>query len=212
MRKIVFLMIIGLIAAMCGCEKIIVEEKEEDEQEQTTDLRDDDGDGYYDDGDGYDEGDDDEWEEDTTKTYDRSTEYVEKDFTVEEGDDTGGFHTGDEITVSQFINNEIRCGVWVTGYIVAACTTSANKEDNVDFTPPFKFSSAVLIADKPDENNVSRCASIQLKSGSAIRNTLDPETHPEIKGKRLKVFGYKTTYLGIPGIKDILSGNFMLLD
>lgn len=117
--------------------------------------------------------------------------------------------TGDVISVTDFINKSLNGGVWVEGYIVASC------HDNIkhaDFTAPFSGASALLLADDPEETNSSNLIAIELKSGSNIRKVANLVDHPENKGKRLKVFGYRSTYLGIYGIKGVSNNMFELLD
>ena len=198
-----------LLAIFCGCEKVIIEESEDGKKTEQTSKnnRNDNGDGDDEDGD-EDDWDDGDMPEDTTATYDRNSSYLEED--IVDGNDPGSSDRDKVWTVTEFVNGEMTKAGWVEGYIVAACANSALKEAYVDFEPPFKWSSAILLADDLNERDVHKMMSVQLKSGSAIRKALDPEFHPEIQGKRLRVYGYGTIYLGIMGMKDIGSNDFVL--
>lgn len=208
-RKMLWVLMACLLAVFCGCEKVIIEESEDGKKTEQTSKnnRNDHGDGDDEDGDDED-WDDDDMPEDTTATYDRNSAYLEED--IVDGNDDDGSDRDRVWTVTEFINGEMTKAGWVEGYIVAACANSALKEAYVDFEPPFKWSSAILLADDLNERDVHKMMSVQLKSGSAIRKALDPEFHPEIQGKRLRVYGYGTIYLGIMGMKDIGSNDFVL--
>ena len=88
------------------------------------------------------------------------------------------------------------------GYIVGACT---QRKDNNDFTAPFKWSSALLMADNPDEKNLDRMMAVELKSGSKIRKQINLVDHPEYYKHKLLLFGYHSSYMG-GGMKNIGSG------
>lgn len=130
---------------------------------------------------------------------------------VNSGDDDGysSINSDDIISVSEFIENDLSESVYVKGYIVASCTRNIK---NADFDAPFEGATALLLADSPDERDTDNVISIELKSGSKMREELNLEDHPENKGKILVVFGSRTTYLGIIGMKNISSGMYWLID
>ena len=206
MKTVQFIVIIFFLLMATGCEKAIL-----DEEEEKTEIRNDndnDNGNDNDDGKGNDDGNDDGEDDGSNLNDDRQTPYEEKDF-VDGNEDHGGYQTGDELTVMEFIQADYLPGVWVTGYIVGACARSI---ENADFDAPFDWSSAILLADNPNERNVDRVISIELKSGSELRKTVNLDDHPEMKGRRLRIFGYRCTYLGIYGIKNVNSGNWQLLN
>lgn len=184
------------VLSFASCEKSPYEEEIEENTEQ--------GGGNTSDNNDSDE--ETEWED---TDYDGDTPYEDPNITDGNDNNGDGYKTGDELNVTQFINAANLPGVYVTGYIVAAC---AQNKNNAEFTAPFTYSSAVLLADDPSERNVEKTISIQLKSGSKIRDAVNLDEHPENHGKRLRVFGYRTTYLGLKGIKDIGANNWELLD
>lgn len=119
---------------------------------------------------------------------------------------TGKYSTGDVVTVQEFIDNEINCQVFVVGYIVGDCTKSIS---NAEFEPPFTQPQALLIADDMNEDNTDKVASIQLKSGSKWRQSLNLEDNPQLHRRKIMVFGFKERYLGVPGIKSIDAFEFI---
>lgn len=194
MKARIFLLMIAAVLSFASCEKSPYEEEIEENTEQSGGN----------DNNGSDE--ETEWEEGDN---DSETPYVDPNVTDGNDNNDGSIKTGDDVTVTQFINAANLPGVYVTGYIVAAC---AQNKKNAEFTSPFTYSSAVLLADDPNETDVEKTIAIQLKSGSKIRNAVNLDDHPENHKKRLRVFGYRTDYLGLKGIKDIGANNWALLD
>lgn len=117
---------------------------------------------------------------------------------VNKGND---WQDGDTVSVSQFMETENDKTALVRGYIVGSATGAKGYDYN--FTQPFKYETALLLADKQGESDKTKVISIQLKSGSATREELNLVWNPENYGKQLTVCGMKTTYLKIPGIKEI---------
>ena len=193
-----FLLITVVVLSFVSCEKTPYEEEVEDNTELSG--------GDASDNSGSDNSDSDGEEDWEDSDNDSDTPYVDPDVT--DGNDNNSDGNKDrEVTVTEFINEKSLSGVNVTGYIVAACAKSKN---NAKFMPPFTGQTAVLLADNPNETNVEKTIAIQLKSGTEIRKTVNLEEHPENHKKRLRVFGYRTDYLGLKGIKDV--GSWELLD
>lgn len=117
------------------------------------------------------------------------------------GNKGNDWQDGDTLSVSQFMETENDEIVLVRGYIVGSATGAKGYDYN--FTKPFKYETALLLADEQGEDDKTKVMSIQLKSGSATREELNLAWNPENYGKRLTVYGMKTTYLKIPGIKEI---------
>lgn len=118
-----------------------------------------------------------------------------------EGNKGNDWQDGDTISVSQFMETGNDKIVLVRGYIVGSATGAKGYDYN--FTKPFKYETALLLADKLGEDDKAKVISIQLKSGSAMREELNLAQNPENYRKLLTVYGMKTTYLKIPGIKEI---------
>ena len=207
-----------------ACEKPITTDPEEDDLYLVDDdgnyIGDDDeyaepgdGDGGTNDTDGSDdEGDDssdgssdnssEDFEEDSTKTDDRDTPYVEGGVVDGNEPSEGGtaYASGDTITVGQFLAATSAKLTYVKGYIVGCCDRSIKK---ADFSEPFVSGSNLLLADSPEERDTTKVMSVELKSNSEIREMLDLTEHPEMQGRKILVAGYPSIYLGIPGLKDI---------
>ena len=95
------------------------------------------------------------------------------------GDEGGGSEPSlryDTLTVAEFVNGNFEGGVFVSGYIVGDCTKSIK---NAEF----------------------ELAAIQLPQGKK-RDALNLVDHPEHFRHRITLFGYRTTYLRIAGMKD----------
>lgn len=103
------------------------------------------------------------------------------------------------LSVNEFLVNDYQQQVWVSGYIVGAC---AGNIKNAIFKAPFRWTSAILLADSIGETRKNKLISIQLKGRSVARNALNLVDHPENVGKKIKVFGFQNTYLDITGVKD----------
>lgn len=115
----------------------------------------------------------------------------------------GGLPTGSSTniyTVRQFIEAKLPYQVFVHGYIVGDCTVSIS---NAEFQPPFSFSQAVLLADRPRCQDQDSIISVCLTTSQRARKELNLVDHPENWGRTITVFGYKEKYLGIIGIKNI---------
>lgn len=132
------------------------------------------------------------------------------DDNIGSGDESGGSKTDGEVDVNTFITSPFKYQVWIKGYIVG-CATGANQKYRYDFEPPFEFATALLLADNPNETNVSNVASVRLVNGSK-RDILNLMDNPENHGQKIRVFGYQATYLKIPGIKDIDAYEFPVKD
>lgn len=114
------------------------------------------------------------------------------------------------MNVETFISKPIVDQVWVKGYIVGSAT-GANGKKRYDFEPPFDHDTALLLADDPATADLSHVVSVCLTSCSKkIREELNLKEHPENRGKVLSVFGFRETYLAIPGIKKIDAYEFRI--
>ncbi len=175
-------MAILLLAGLGACEKADLTEGEDSNDKPTTSVVDDtDTDGDQPDGDNTD-----------TATSN------ENDSTSNDADHTEKVRDGTEVTVAQFLRLDGHPMVYVRGYIVGSCQRSLS---NADFEPPFEGHTAVLMADSAGEQNTDYMISVHLKKG-AMRDALNLEDHPENFGRKLRVWGTKFTYLGLPGFPE----------
>lgn len=203
MKLLRILPFIMLFAVFTACEKAVIDDEDDnDKTENPIEKPDNPGtDGEDSDDDGT-----------VVEPDDDSDKNQEEDDIVDGNDpdkDDSDVESGDIISVTDFLTKSLSGGVWVEGYIVGACKQNIKY---ADFTAPFKGASALLMADNPEETNTANVIAIELKSGSNIRKAANLEDHPENKGKRLKVFGYRENYLGIIGIKNISSNMFELFN
>lgn len=120
----------------------------------------------------------------------------------ESSDDSGGSEhsQSDTLSVSEFIMLGDNGEAYVKGYIIGDCTKNYK---NADFTPPFSQPQAILLADRQDERDFSKIMAVQLKSGTKVREHMNLVDHPNWWGRLVVFSGYRTTYLGMPGMKSI---------
>ncbi len=172
------------LLTLTACEK--VETGSEGKDSTTTEISSDDIDNNKD---------DDEDKGDDTGTNDNggTGEDNNDEGGTQEPDNTG-YHTGDIVSVSEFLKKDIRCQVWVVGRIVGDCTR--NKK-YAEFDAPFTHSQAVLIADRPNEKDIEKTVAICLTTNKGMRNTLNLADNSENYNQYVAVFGFRVSYLGI---------------
>jgi len=91
-------------------------------------------------------------------------------------------------------------GVWIKGYIVGA-VDGLNIFENSKFSPPFTVNTNLLVADSPQQTDISQCIPVQLPSGS-VRNALNLVSNLDNLGKEVKLFGNLRLYFAVPGLGD----------
>lgn len=110
---------------------------------------------------------------------------------------------GEHVNVTYFINNSLNDeAIWVDGYIVGCATSSDGYK--FQFSSPFDYATSILLSDKKNETDKKHIMTIQLKSGSEYRKELNLKDNPKLYNKRISICGYKTTYLKLPGMKELL--------
>ena len=110
---------------------------------------------------------------------------------------------GEHVNVTYFINNSLNGeAIWVDGYIVGCATSSDGYK--FQFSSPFDYATSILLSDKKNETDKKHIMTIQLKSGSEYRKELNLKDNPDLYNKRISICGYKTTYLKLPGMKELL--------
>ena len=110
---------------------------------------------------------------------------------------------GDTVGVKKFFTIPEGRAVWLKGYIVGCATGS--KGNKYQTVPPFEYETAILIADSPQETDKDNTAAIQLKSSTTARKDLNLKTNPNLHGCKVIIFGAKTQYLKLHGIKTIFA-------
>lgn len=103
-------------------------------------------------------------------------------------------------TVAYAIANNSGTGIWVSGYLVGVMETNTDPFA-ASFAPPFFTNSNVLLADSPNETNLSNCLIVQLPVGS-IRNAVNLVNNPGNLGKEIMLHGNLEKYFGVPGLKE----------
>lgn len=110
---------------------------------------------------------------------------------------------GEHVNVTYFINNSPNGeAIWVDGYIVGCATSTDGYK--FQFSSPFDYATSILLSDKKNETDKKHVMTIQLKSGSEYRKELNLKDNPELYNKKISICGYKTTYLKLPGMKELL--------
>ena len=90
--------------------------------------------------------------------------------------------------------------VWVWGYIVGGDLTSTG----INYEVPFTKNSNLAIAASPVCRTRTECMSVELASGSDIRETVNLVDHPEMLGHKIYIKGtVKESYFGMPGLKSV---------
>lgn len=91
---------------------------------------------------------------------------------------------------------------YVQGYIIGANETQDSLTvTSLKTSAPFKANNIVL-ADKPGETDIAQMAPIQFPVGK-VRNGVNLKDHPEHLGQLVLLYGKRTEYMGITGIKDV---------
>lgn len=111
---------------------------------------------------------------------------------------TGSFD--DPYPVIYAIQNNSGSEKWVEGYLVGVYETNIDPF-TPSFTAPFNTNSNVIMADSPDETNISNCLVVQLPYGD-IRAAVNLRDNGANLGKQIKLRGNLLSYFGSPGLKD----------
>ena len=131
---------------------------------------------------------------DTTRIYTSDT-YVIGDQSAQKGSCASNAYT-----ISQARSNVGATDVWVGGYIVGGDLTSKSMK----VAAPFSASSNLAIGPKSNTDDKSCCLSVQLPSGSLIRDNVNLVDHPQMLGSYVYLKGdIVASYYGIPGLKNV---------
>lgn len=110
------------------------------------------------------------------------------------------------LTVAEAIANNSGSGT-VEGYIVGTTQTQSALGSGV-FEGPFTVTTNVLIADNPDERDMSKIMPVQLPN-NAIRTAVNLVDHPDNLGKKIKVTGDLAAYFSVPGLRNLTGYQFV---
>lgn len=100
--------------------------------------------------------------------------------------------------ISQVLSGATGTGVWMTGYIVGAINDKSI--DDAAFSGPFSLTTNILMAEKADETDISKCVPVQLPAGN-LRTELNLVDNPSNLGKQVTIKGNLEKYFGVAGLK-----------
>ena len=89
---------------------------------------------------------------------------------------------------------------YVKGYIVGYVDGNGYNAETVKFEVPAEAQTEILIADSPNETDITKCVPVQLPKGD-IRTGLELMAHPEYLGQQVLLYGSIENYFKIPGLK-----------
>lgn len=92
---------------------------------------------------------------------------------------------------------------WVKGYIVGEMSDFSNNKYFYELAPPFAGTTSYLIADNPNEINLTKCMPIQL--GIARSDSFNLDTNPQYWRKEILTCGLLRDYFAMPGLKTLSS-------
>lgn len=87
---------------------------------------------------------------------------------------------------------------WIKGYVVGEMKEYSNKKYFYELTPPFPGTTSLLIANTPNELDISKCLPIQ--SGDLAPDLWE---NPEVWRKEVLFAGLTKEYYGMPGVKSL---------
>lgn len=100
---------------------------------------------------------------------------------------------------------------WVVGYIVGYIDGNKLTESSAVFSYG-DVETNILLADSPDVKDYAKCVPVQLsKSGSYadVRYALNLKNNTDVMGRRVKIRGAVTKYMGVPGLKNAIKYKFV---
>ena len=120
--------------------------------------------------------------------------------------DNPGSTTEETITVQQLLelDKEQSDEVHVKGYIVGYVDGTTLKQARFA-CPESRANTNLLLADKPDEKETSRCAAVFLETGdNGFRAALNLYDHPDFFHRQIVIHGLSQAYFGQTGIRKML--------
>ncbi|MBR6926993.1 MAG: hypothetical protein IKH52_07320 [Bacteroidaceae bacterium] len=108
----------------------------------------------------------------------------------------------DPLTVSEIMSGGyLDLFVWVEGYMVGYVignSMSASVFNNA----PDATNTNFLLADSPDETDITKVVPVELKKGT-YRDQFNFYDHPELMGCKVKLLALATTYFRVNGLKNL---------
>ena len=104
-------------------------------------------------------------------------------------------------TVEFAYQNNAGTDLWVQGYIIGVMETNVDPF-TPNFSAPFNTNSNIIIADSPNETNMSNALIVQLPFDTSPRPALNLVDNPQRLGVLVKVKGNLAAYFGVPGMRD----------
>ncbi len=101
---------------------------------------------------------------------------------------------------TQILGGMSGSGVWGAGYIVG-WIDGKSITDGAKFSIPATIATNVLIANTPNETDLSKCVPVQLPAGD-LRAAVNLVDNPGNFGKKLYYQGNLTAYFGVNGLKE----------
>lgn len=112
------------------------------------------------------------------------------------------------------IQDQSRNG-WVKGFIVGSvkpgvATVASN--DDIIFGAAAEMDNNLVIATSKDETDWTKCMTVALPQGSALRQYGNLADNPAVYQKSILVSGTLSTYLGLPGVQGTGASNTFEID
>lgn len=104
--------------------------------------------------------------------------------------------------VFQLNNSTGTTKYWVKGYIVGTPLGGRDGYLNLMEFEDFKVNTALVLADKPYEQNMTKMIPVQLPAGT-VRNELNLKDNPINLKQEVHVYGSLEAYFLVPGVKSI---------
>lgn len=142
---------------------------------------------------------DEEEKADTTPT---DTTDIDKSDVVPAGTDT--------LTVAEVLSDTTQRYVLVRGYIVGYYATTGTSSF-VFGMPSLSANKNMLLADSPEETDVSNCIAAALTL-NGNRDDLNLYDHPENYKRRIAIYGLALKYFGATGVNPIVSYTWCATD
>lgn len=130
-----------------------------------------------------------------------ASEFKIEGLTIEDPSAPGDGTAAAPYNCSQVIGGATGTEAWVKGYIVG-WVDGKTLAEGAQFNGTATSQSNVLIADDPNETNVSKCVPVQLPAGS-VRNGVNLQTNPGNYKKVVSLKGSLEKYFGTAGLKTV---------
>ncbi len=115
---------------------------------------------------------------------------------------------GNPLTVAQAIEQQaqgLAKKVWTKGYIVGAVAPGVSEvksSSDIEWKAPFTLPNTIVIADAPDETDLTKCVVIDLPQGSALRTKVNLADTPDNLGSPITIQGVIGKTYGMVAITE----------